>query len=334
METMMRGSASFYQDSGTRNRIKFKIDDMVGNTGASGEYTVRIGAADLEVPVVSSTHPDAGVDTLMDKRFKLGVCGTKCYEKKEANNMNSRTTILVLSAVLIAAVLSGCVEELSDHGIETVGPTPQLNVTPSATPLSKVTPSPLQILTPEATSVLPLRKEIHQDVDTTPALAWLLEPGISNITAQDIGFEVTMADDVFSLNEIGKPAVPYIIKEFKIPKDSEIESVSVNLSNPIKIHDVVIEPLQPPTIDSVAEEYYWQNYTPPPYTIDNETYASSEPYPGKEYEYVDYVSTDLDTDAIVKFVIVYIYPIQYIPAESKIIAYTNASVSIVYRVPV
>ena len=36
---------------------------MAGNTGEGGEYTVRIDAADPEVPVVSSTHPDAGVDT-------------------------------------------------------------------------------------------------------------------------------------------------------------------------------------------------------------------------------------------------------------------------------
>ena len=34
---------------------------MAGNTGEGGEYTVRIDAADPEVPVVSSTHPDAAV---------------------------------------------------------------------------------------------------------------------------------------------------------------------------------------------------------------------------------------------------------------------------------
>ena len=259
---------------------------------------------------------------------------TKCYEKKRANDMNSRTIILLLSAVLIAAVLLfGYVEELSDHGIETVDPAPQLNVTPSATPISKVTPSPLQILTPEATSAIPLRKEIHQDIDTTPALAWLLEPGISNITVEDIGFEVTMADEVFPLTDTGKPAVPYIIKEFKIPKNSDVESVSVNLSNPVEIRNIFIKPVQPPTIGSAAEEYYWQNYTPPPYTIDNETYASSEPYPGKEYTYKESVGIDRDTHLQVKHIVVYIYPIQYIPVENRIIAYGNASISIFYRVP-
>ena len=249
--------------------------------------------------------------------------------------MNSRTIILILSAVVIAAVLSGCVEELPDNGIETTEPAPQLNVTPSATPISKamITPSPLQILTPEATSVLPLRKEIHQDIDTTPALAGLLEPYISEITMEDIGFEVTKTSDVFPLTDTGKPMVPYIIKEFKIPKDSDVESVSVNLGNPVEIHNIFIKPVQPPVPCDADRDRYWQNYTPPTYAIDNETYASSEPYPEREYEYVDYVSTDLDTDAIVKFVIVYIYPIQYIPAESRIIAYRNASISIFYSVP-
>ncbi|MEA1965837.1 MAG: C25 family peptidase propeptide domain-containing protein [Euryarchaeota archaeon] len=242
-------------------------------------------------------------------------------------------TILILSAVVIAAVLYGCVEELSDHGIETVCPTPQLNVTPSATPIPKITPSPTPIPTIEATSALPLRKKIHQDIDTTPALAGLLEPYISDITVEGIGFEVTKTGDVFPLTDTGKPMVPYIIKEFKIPKDSDVESVSVNLSNPVEIRNIFIKPVQPPTIDSDEGGYYWQNYTPPPYTIDNETYASSEPYPGKEYAYKESVGIDLDTHLQVKHIVVHIYPIQYIPVENRIIAYRNASISIFYRVP-
>ena len=253
--------------------------------------------------------------------------------------MNSRTIILMLSAVVIAAVLSGCVEELSDPGIETVDPTPQLNVTPNATPMSKVTPSPLQIPTPEATSALPLRKEIHQDIDTTPAIAYLQEPYISDITMEDIGFEVSLPRgrdreyDVYPLMEVGKPTVPYIAKKFKIPKDSDVESVSVNLSNPVEIRNIFIKPVQPPTICSAEGDYYWQNYTPPPYTIDNETYAASEPYPGREYAYKESVGIDLDTHLQVKHIVVYIYPIQYIPIENRIIAYRNASISIFYRVP-
>ncbi|PXF56291.1 MAG: hypothetical protein C4B59_17125 [Candidatus Methanogaster sp.] len=419
--------------------------------------------------------------------------------------MNSRTTILMLSAVVIAAVLSGCVEELSDHGIETVGPTPQLNVTPSATPISKITPSPLQIPALEATppisdmtlsdypklfgkdviivigesanktleyrgrtfhrspylpwmiegsetiaknlynltgntpviktdaelterdrtecnlillghplqvmlegrppdvntviteiyesdpsmtkvtrnypgrwkGVLELfknpwnpekhilivsgsedrgikaalaklegvheinetcivveceseQKEIHHEVDTTPALAGLLEPYISNITMEDIGFEVTKTDEVRSLTGIGKPNVPFLIKCFKIPGNSYVGLINVTFKNPVEINNIFIKPVQPAMMDSAEEDCYWLNYTPPPYTIDNETYASHELYPGREYKYRPYTDDRIQEGEVV----VHIFPIQYIPADRRIIAYKNARVSIFYRVPV
>jgi hypothetical protein len=422
--------------------------------------------------------------------------------------MNSRTTILILSAVVIAAVLCGCVEELSDNGIETVCPTPQLNVTPDATPVPKVTLGPLQILTPEATlptsnmalsdypklfgedviivigenanktleywgrtspryphltwmiggsetiaknlynltgntpviktdaelterdrtecnlillgnplqvmvegrppdantiiteiyesnpsmrrvtrdypgrwkgwkGVLELfknpwnpekhilivsgsedrgikaalakleviheinetcivveceneQKEIHHEIDTTPALAGLLEPYISNITMEDIGFEVTKTDEVYSLTGIGKPNVPFLIKYFEIPGNSYVGLVNVTFKNPVEINNVFIKPVQPAMMGSAEEDCYWLNYTPPPYTIDNETYASHELYPGIEYKY--WPSTDDRTPE--GGVLVHIFPIQYIPADRRIIAYKNATVSIFYRVPV
>jgi len=42
-QTITASAVPFNQDSGTQNKIKFRIDDMVGNTGKSGEYTVKIG---------------------------------------------------------------------------------------------------------------------------------------------------------------------------------------------------------------------------------------------------------------------------------------------------
>lgn len=164
------------------------------------------------------------------------------------------------------------------------------------------------------------RKEIHQDFDATPALAGLFEPAplqpcVSNITLGDIGFEVTITDDVSLMLYTGKPMVPCIVKWFEIPGDSEVDSVTVNLSDPIEIRNIFIEP--------TPKLLY-----PTEYVIDNETYSSSEPYPGKEYDY------KLSGDPIRgKEVVVHVFPIQYIPAESRIIAYKNASISIYYRVP-
>ncbi len=45
----------------------------LGMRGSVVEYTGRIDAADPKVLVVSSTHPDAGVDTTGKQRFKLDV---------------------------------------------------------------------------------------------------------------------------------------------------------------------------------------------------------------------------------------------------------------------
>ena len=63
-QTITAGSVPFNRDSGTQNKIKFRIDDAAPNTGESGEYTVKIAAADPPAPVISSpTHPDEGVGT-------------------------------------------------------------------------------------------------------------------------------------------------------------------------------------------------------------------------------------------------------------------------------
>jgi hypothetical protein len=57
-QTITAGSVPFNRDSGTQNRIKFRIDDAAQNTGEGEEYTVRVDAADSPAPVISSpTHP-------------------------------------------------------------------------------------------------------------------------------------------------------------------------------------------------------------------------------------------------------------------------------------
>ena len=162
---------------------------------------------------------------------------------------------------------------------------------------------------------------IHKDVDMSPALAKLSE--LSNVTLKDAGVEVNLPYDwtdigIFTMSEIGKPKVPYIVKEFKLPLGSEVESVTVELRNPVEIRNIFIEPTQPPV---PVSRYWWRNNTSPPFTIDNRTYLSSNPYPGKEYEWDIYGRHR-------KEIVVRIFPIQYIPAENKVIAYKNATISI------
>ncbi len=146
---------------------------------------------------------------------------------------------------------------------------------------------------------------------------------------EDIGFEVTKTKEVRSLNSIGKPNVPFLIKHFKIPGNSYVGLVNVTFKNPVEINNVFIKPVQPAVMGS-ADDDHWLNYTPPPYTIDNETYASHELYPGEEYKYWPHTDDRIQEGEV----LVHIFPIQYIPADRRIIAYKNATVSIFYRVPV
>jgi len=85
-QTLTADSVPFNPDSRTQNRIKFRIDDAVRNTGESDEYTVRIDAADPYTPVISpSTHPDGGVGTTGKQKGMSYECThvrmTECYEK-------------------------------------------------------------------------------------------------------------------------------------------------------------------------------------------------------------------------------------------------------------
>lgn len=123
---------------------------------------------------------------------------------------------------------------------------------------------------------------------------------------------MTITEEVSPLvRYYGKPMVPNFIKKFRLPEDSEVDSVSVNLSDPIEINNIFIYPAPKPTQQLE-------------YIIDNETYFSTEPYPGKndEYEVLDHITW--------KEVVIRVFPIQYFPVESRIVAYKNASVSLVY----
>jgi hypothetical protein len=59
-QTITVGSVLFNLDSGTQNKIKFKIDDAAPNTGRSDEYAVRVDATDPSAPVISSPTPPGG----------------------------------------------------------------------------------------------------------------------------------------------------------------------------------------------------------------------------------------------------------------------------------
>jgi hypothetical protein len=74
VETITASAVPFYQDSGDQNQIQFMIDDMAGNTGTSGIYTVQIdiNAPDNWANLVpsdwysASQEPDVTIDVQDD----------------------------------------------------------------------------------------------------------------------------------------------------------------------------------------------------------------------------------------------------------------------------
>ncbi len=80
------------------------------------------------------------------ERFKLDMYA-RAYGlmlQKRMDDMNNRTTILILSTVLIAAVLSGCVQEASE--VEVTGDALQPDATPNTTSSILTMPVPSQMV--------------------------------------------------------------------------------------------------------------------------------------------------------------------------------------------
>jgi len=61
-QTITASAVPFNQDSGTQNKIKFKIDDVAGNTGESTEYTVKIDATYLDESVDTTRNSECCIN--------------------------------------------------------------------------------------------------------------------------------------------------------------------------------------------------------------------------------------------------------------------------------
>ena len=119
--------------------------------------------------------------------------------------MNNRTMLLVLSAVLIVAVLSGCVQEVSEIG--TPGGAPQPNVThPPATPdAAQTAPASEGILSFPAPAMIKDWKYLsyhNLSISNAPALNQTARITYSIIPDRDIEIlfvQVVIPDDGFEL---------------------------------------------------------------------------------------------------------------------------------------
>ena len=137
-----------------------------------------------------------------------------------------------------------------------------------------------------------------------------------------LGYQVPMVHGYSFMTE---PAVPMLpVKSFSlvIPQTAEIKSIKVTYSTKEELRgDYDIMPVQEP-IPIIRN-------TPVAFTPKNPSiYASSNPYPGKLFEYAG--EGNLRDYRILS---INVYPLQYNPAGKKLTFYSNIEIEVIYTAP-
>ncbi len=146
-----------------------------------------------------------------------------------------------------------------------------------------------------------------------------------HFSRDDLGFSTYNGYDVLTIKngvsntEIGKPGIPFIVANFVIPSDAEIENVQV-ISKKTEVLPGVynICPVQKPRPISSKEEIPFVEPAP-------EIYGSNDLYPEK-----DVVSFPSGSMGGYRIAGIFINPVKYLPVEKKLILTTELSIEIQY----
>jgi hypothetical protein len=124
----------------------------------------------------------------------------------------------------------------------------------------------------------------------------------------------------------GKPVLPKIVKTIELPFNVETINVEVKLgkSREQKLTKEIspspfMMPLTTAEINTEGIE-----------TKDKSIYESSDPYPGKTFDYDIKSGLNKKNDRV-KFVIINLYPVRYIPSENIINIFDDANIKITYE---
>jgi len=131
-------------------------------------------------------------------------------------------------------------------------------------------------------------------------------------------YDLLLLPDGGFMSEIGKPALPTRPVLILLPPGRELADVSVQpLESVVLNGHYYIAPAQPPTFGGKVE-------TVDP---DPDVYSSHEPYPGKLYE----LNPQVQTWRGYRFVVLTLYPVQYVPAEGRVTVYTSFKVKVKFK---
>jgi len=149
-------------------------------------------------------------------------------------------------------------------------------------------------------------------------------PSIKSQKMRDAGGEVSRyaritVPQYFAFPTPGSPSVPYKVVRVLIPPTASVEELVVEKrdSSISRLSSPLLPAQEPVRISSIDEA----EFTEP----NEEIYSSDKPFPG-------YISEDLGVGEMSGFRIaqIVLYPIQYIPAENKLISY-SLDVRLKYR---
>ncbi len=138
--------------------------------------------------------------------------------------------------------------------------------------------------------------------------------------------EIDMQDVSTYLVSAGKPVLPKIVKTIELPFFVENIDVEVELGGSIEqkiSKDVSPSPYMMPltTAEINMEQIEVKDKT---------VYESSNPYPEKTYDYEIKCGLNKE-DERVKFVIIDIYPVRYVPSENILNIFDSADIKITYE---
>jgi len=138
--------------------------------------------------------------------------------------------------------------------------------------------------------------------------------------------EINLEEQTSSILEVGKPKLPVVSQVFTFPFGTKIDSVEVSFSNENKLFlSKEIEPVPEP-VKMNSEKISIKNSIK-----DLDVYESKVLYPKNSYNFN--IASGLKDNNNVVYVLVYLYPIRYCPAENVIYYSENANVKVSFEDP-
>ena len=169
-------------------------------------------------------------------------------------------------------------------------------------------------------------KPADEEVLTKGAVLKFDQPKVSKSMVKDY-YTVSMPDTRLYLVP-GAPIVPVKVYTFKLPYNCEVRNVKVEVeTRPLKGQYKLLPGPKPVRLDSPKPEKPGLEI----FEEDPSIYESDKPYPEKMFEYEVKKGIDPPTRERVTYVIVRVFPVQYVPKKGSLTYASKVEIKVDYR---